>query len=43
MNLYQVMWDVRGYGKRQARIWACAAPESRKLAALQRLWARMLP
>jgi hypothetical protein len=41
MNLYQRIWDERGYGKRRAKIMACKASESRKLCALVRLWNRM--
>jgi hypothetical protein len=42
MNLYQLMWDERGYGKRRAKILACGASDNRKLSALNRLWSRMV-
>lgn len=41
MNLYQRIWDERGYGNRWTKIMVCSASESRKLAALARLWNRI--
>jgi hypothetical protein len=40
MNLYQRIWDG-GYAERRRKILATNASENRKLAALQRVWARM--
>jgi hypothetical protein len=36
------MWDERGYGRRHRRVMACDASHNRKLAALARIWQRMI-
>ena len=41
MNFYQRMWGERGYGRRWLKVQATHASESRKLATLARVWARM--
>lgn len=41
MNLYQLMWDQCGYGKRYRKVHATTASDSRKKSALSRIWKRM--